>query len=180
MCHYRTLPTARPRATEYVKVLSQHRTTAHRTSPRSTSRERKEKLGLVSIPSYSHLGSDRKFCVDVELTLSYPVNTNPTFITRGQKLLNYRVENIAESITWDNVKDLFKPEERPWIQVRSLAAARFSGLGSSYKTATIEFSCPPDSPNQAPQLDQPPPLVVDKTFEGFTSLNEPTRPIVAE
>ena len=99
---------------------------------------------------------------------------------RRQKLLNYRVENIAESTGWDDVKNLFKPEDRPWIQLRSLAPARFFGLGQRYKTATIEFSCQPNSPNQAPHLDQPPPLVVDKTFEGFTPLNDAREPIAAE
>lgn len=108
------------------------------------------------------------------------MNSNLKSFDRGQKLLNYRVENIAESTGWNDVKDLFKTEDHPWIQLRSLAPARFSGPGQRYKTATIEFSCPPSSVVQAPQLDQPPPLVVDKTFEGFTPLNDPGEQIVAE
>ena len=90
------------------------------------------------------------------------------------------MQNIAVSTRWDDVKNLFKVEDRPWIKLRSLAPSRFFDSGQRSKTATIEFSCQPSAPNQAPQLDQPPPLVVDKTFEGFTPLNDPKEPVVAE
>lgn len=116
----------------------------------------------------------------VELTCSSPVNQNLDSSERIPKLLDYRVENIAESTGWDDVQNLFKPEDRPWIHLRSLAPARCQGLGQRFQTATIEFSCQPNSPSQAPELDQPPPLVVDKNFEGFTPLNDPKEPVVAE
>lgn len=156
-----------------------HHSTSHPAASGVAKEGQENGLGQSTVLFHtSHRSGEVRNYARTDIVL--PVNPNLKSLARRQKLLNNRVENIAESTGWDDVKNLFKPEDRSWIQLRSLAPARFSGLGQRYKTATIEFSCQPSSPNQAPEHEQPPPLVVDKTFEGFTPLNNPKEPIVAE
>lgn len=90
-----------------------------------------------------------------------------------------RVEGISPGSTAEQLKELFHPEDRPGLQVRSIAPA-VDDYGPEVRncTATISYQRL-DREEYLPRLlDEN--VTVDKDFHGFTPLNEPQEPIAAE
>lgn len=86
----------------------------------------------------------------------------------------YRIENIkSEHRTAEQVKNLFHSDDKPHITIRLLAPSD-AGLNNIDYTAIVDFHV-----DGEPRLDHRG-YVLDKTFEGFTTLNEPKQPVAAE
>jgi hypothetical protein len=86
----------------------------------------------------------------------------------------YRVEKVPRSTDAEGLKELFRPEDRPHIQVQSLAPA----ISDDYTdTATILFTPPPGVASEPRVLHT---VSVDSSFYGFTPLYTPKGLIAAE
>src|SRR5438045_9530814 len=97
----------------------------------------------------------------------------------AQKPQTYRVENIPPNVTAEDVINLFDPQDRPYLEVRSLVPSVRSSV-SRRLTATIMFS-PSNGMRLGPRvINDDIDIRVDKDFYGFTPLNEPKVPITAE
>ncbi|KPA36127.1 hypothetical protein FLAG1_11123 [Fusarium langsethiae] len=86
----------------------------------------------------------------------------------------YRIENLKiEHRTPEQVKNLFHSDDKPYITVRLLAPSD-TGFNDTDYTAIVDFHVQGE-----PRLDYHG-YVLDKTFEGFTTLNEPKQPVAAD
>jgi hypothetical protein len=85
----------------------------------------------------------------------------------------YRIENLKfEHRTAEQVKNLFHSDDKPHITVRLLAPSD-AGYDTDY-TAIVDYHVEGE-----PRLDYRG-YALDKTFEGFTTLNAPKQPVAAE
>ncbi|KAG8361811.1 hypothetical protein FVEN_g134 [Fusarium venenatum] len=90
------------------------------------------------------------------------------------KPICYRIENLKiEHRTPEQVKNLFHSDDKPHITVRLLAPSD-TGFNDTDYTAIVDFHVQGE-----PRLDYHG-YVLDKTFEGFTTLNEPKQPVAAD
>ncbi|KAH7250921.1 hypothetical protein BKA59DRAFT_542878 [Fusarium tricinctum] len=86
----------------------------------------------------------------------------------------YRIENIkSEHRTAEQVKNLFHSDDKPHITIRLLAPSD-AGFNDTDYTAIVDFHV-----DGEPRLDHRG-YILDKTFEGFTTLNEPKQPVAAD
>ncbi|KAF5662842.1 hypothetical protein FHETE_7736 [Fusarium heterosporum] len=94
--------------------------------------------------------------------------------TPRNKPVCYRIENLKfEHRTAEQVKNLFHSDDKPHITVR-LVAPSDAGFNNTDYTAIIDFRVEGE-----PRLDYRG-YVLDKTFEGFTTLNVPKQPVAAD
>ncbi|KAF4988249.1 hypothetical protein FGRMN_9873 [Fusarium graminum] len=86
----------------------------------------------------------------------------------------YRIENLKfEHRTAEQVKNLFHSDDKPHVNVR-LVAPSDAGFNDTDYTAIVDFHVEGE-----PRLDYRG-YILDKTFEGFTTLNVPRQPVAAD
>lgn len=91
----------------------------------------------------------------------------------------FRVQNIPPDSDSERLKQRFNLEDQPYLQVRSIVpAVDYNGMDKTEYTATITFqSSNPTIPFPRVLDDY---IEIDSNFVGFTPLNHPEDPIVAE
>ena len=92
--------------------------------------------------------------------------------------LTFRVENIPRGTTAEDLKKYFNKDDQPHLQVRSLVPAIDSHSFDDGYTATVTFRSPNEAVHLPRTLDDS--ISIDDEFYGFTPLNHPQEPIVAE
>ena len=99
--------------------------------------------------------------------------------SRQSRPWTYRVENCPK-IRPDQLCEVFVPEDRPGIEVRSLCPA--VDPQSDTLTGTIAFTVPQGENPRPPRLLDPEAseISVDDDFYGLTPLNTPEEPVVAD
>ncbi len=99
--------------------------------------------------------------------------------TPSNRPRTFRVENIPPGTTAEGLKELFYTEDQPRIEVRSIAPAVDSyELDIQAYTATVLFHSHNQTATAPRVLDDD--ISVDSDFHGFTPLNHPQAPVVAE
>ena len=90
----------------------------------------------------------------------------------------FRVENIPPGTTAEDLKKYFYPEDQPHLHIRSIVPAVDNCCSDDNYTATVTFQGPDQRILSPRTFDDN--LSIDSDFHGFTPLNHPREPIVAE
>ena len=108
------------------------------------------------------------------------INKDPVATPRKPRPWTFRVENIPANTSPGQLLEQFVEQDRPSIEVRSLAPAVVSNDGEL--TATISFTTKDGASKREPQLVDADSsmLSIDQDFFGLTPLNAPQEPVVAE
>jgi hypothetical protein len=105
---------------------------------------------------------------------------NPVSAPSKPRPWTFRVENIPANTSPEQLLEQFDEQDRPCIEVRSLAPAVDSNDGEL--TATISFTTKDGASRREPQLLDPDRsmISIDEDFFGLTPLNTPKEPVIAE
>jgi hypothetical protein len=108
------------------------------------------------------------------------IDDDPVSTPRKSRPWTFRVENIPANTSPEQLLEPFAEQDRPFIEVRSLAPAVVSNDGEL--TATISFTTKDGPSRRDPLLLDPDSsmISVDEDFFGLTPLNAPQDPIIAE
>lgn len=90
----------------------------------------------------------------------------------------FRLGRIPASTTLEQLRDFFHPEDREFIQIKSLAPAVHNHDRSGVQMATVTFQPPVNSNGRPRLLDNK--IQMDDQFHGMTPLYHPEGPIAAE
>jgi hypothetical protein len=95
----------------------------------------------------------------------------------SQRYLTYRVQNIPQRMTENDLRACFHSDDRKYIEIKSLVPDVLNYDGTGTQTATVLFS--PSEPRE-PRIDNGDDIDIDKDFVGFTPLNKATSDVAAE
>ncbi|KAI9888947.1 MAG: hypothetical protein M1814_006125 [Vezdaea aestivalis] len=112
----------------------------------------------------------------------FPTPVKPLVPASEGRVSTFRIDGIPSQYRdFESIKSLVNPMDRDQVVVRSLALSAHYARTQT-QTATIEFqpfSRTYDLPSLTPEAEREG-VTADKSFDGFTTLNNPTCPVQAD
>jgi hypothetical protein len=125
---------------------------------------------------YSSPGSDQDPSPEPQSAKPQVLSHSATIINPKRKIWTYRLEHLPKDETPDTIQNLFSVDGKTHLRVRSLVPVTDDINGIQTQTATMEYQSSSDSPPECLNRN----VIVSRNFYGFTPLNVPKSPVVAD